>query len=194
VSEPKRFRGSLLVIVGLALVALTVVVLISMRRPRPRDDEGSAAGVTAQASEQQQQQQARSLLPRPLPRPPLPGTAPVSPGSDDTPLPSPTHRIEAPPVIPPEVANERDPAKKAELLRMHRLTTARVRASMLRRRQDLLTRSIEDARKGGSWSAGKLRDAEKQLTEISNAVVKAEERLEQVRREVGGDIDLGKKK
>jgi hypothetical protein len=193
VTEPKRIRGSVLVVVGLALVALTVVVLISMRRPAPRDEEAVGGGTTSALSGGQPQP-GRPLLPQALPRPPLPGTTPpASPGSDDTPLPSPTHRIEAPPAIPPEIANERDPARKAELLKMHRLTTARVRASMLRRRQDMLQKSIDDARKQGTWSQGKLRDAEKQLAEISGAVVKAEERLEQVRKELGGDIDLGKK-
>ncbi len=72
---------------------------------------------------------------------------------------------------------------------MHRLATARVRASRLRRRENLLRTSIERAQRDGSWSAAKMRRAEQDLKEVRDGVVAAEKDLERVRTEVGGDID-----
>jgi len=191
VSEPKRIHGPLLAIVGVALIALVALVLISLRKPMPRAaaDDGEHQGTVSPAAGAQPGQ-AQVQRPWPRPQPPA-ARAPVAAGEPDPALPSPTRRVEAPTAIPPEVANEKDPAKRAELLKMHRLTTARVRASMLRRRRDTLQRSIDEARKQGTWPEVKLREAQKQLGEVADAVTKAEARLEQVRQEVGGDIDKG---
>jgi hypothetical protein len=101
----------------------------------------------------------------------------------------PSARVQAPPAVPTEVLEERDPARRAQLMNMHRLATARVRASRLRRRENLLRTSIERAKQDGSWSAEKLRRAEEDLKEVSGGVVEAEKDLERVRTEVGGDID-----
>ncbi len=95
-------------------------------------------------------------------------------------------------MIPVEIQQETDPVRKAELMKMHRLTTARVRLATLRRRRDLLQRSLAQGRQQGSWSAAKMAEAERQLAELESAVGKAQESLEQVRQEVGGDIDRGK--
>jgi hypothetical protein len=61
---------------------------------------------------------------------------------------------------------------------MHRLAIARVRASQLRRRSQLLTRSLALARKNNSWSAEKIREAEKDLGDLRRAIEIAEKNVE----------------
>ncbi len=206
-SEKKRVAGPVLVIVGTILILLVVVLLVSLRRSPVEEKAAARSGEQAGTTSHGGRVHA--------PAPPSPAIrragqgAPLSrAGSAGGPVHSPVEagaavgvrpgtaglvaRVTAPAAIPPEIASERDPARRAELMKMHRLTTARVRASMLRRREGMLRASIERARKDGSWSPEKIQQAERDLHDISAGVVEAEENLEQVRKEVGGDIDKGK--
>ena len=186
-SEHKRIRASLLAVIGLALVALTAVVLISLRNPTPK--RVSAADEVASAGGRQAHALARLPARPAAATAPLPTIQPSNTGAQPMPAPPPSGRLEAPPVTPLQIERERDPVKKAWLIKIHRLSTARVRLSMVRRRQGLLDSSIGDAKRQGTWSAVKIQRAENQLSEVKGAVTKAEERLESIRQEVGGDID-----
>jgi hypothetical protein len=109
-----------------------------------------------------------------------PGLAPVAP---PTPAPAPEAedkapprvvRITAPPAVPDEIANEKDPIRKAELQRMHKLTIARTRAGLLNRRVEMLRRTLDEGRDRGDWPESKIRDVEAQLEEVQQEVNKAE--------------------
>jgi hypothetical protein len=88
-----------------------------------------------------------------------------------------TVRVEALPAVPSELARETDPVRRAELEKQHRLATARVRLSLLQRRERMLRESISRARDDGSWSADKLREAQRDLEELGVAIKAAEKRL-----------------
>jgi hypothetical protein len=198
VSENRRVRGPVLVIIGVALIAITTLMLLTLRKrtQRPGDEENEASASSSST---------RHAPGVPLPAPSHPNASAVPspvPASGAVPgaavrqwkparLPPYTHRVEATPPVPVEIQNETDPVKKAALTRMHQLTTARVRVSMLRRRRDLLQSSIADARQKGTWTPAKIQDAERQLAELRGAAVRAEQNLNHVRQEVGGDIDKG---
>jgi hypothetical protein len=94
----------------------------------------------------------------------------------------------APPATPAEIRNEPDPVRKAQLEKMHALATARARASQLRRRADLLRASLNRAREDSSWSEEKQLRAERNLTELEEAIQQAERNVEVVGRRVGKAI------
>jgi hypothetical protein len=181
-NDPKRVKGSVLVVAGAVLILVTVITLLSLRRPI---DERIEREATAGSN-------ASRLPPRTVfPAPPRPTPTPTVKPTPPSPPPEVkvSARVEAPAAIPSELANETDPVKRAHLEKLHKLATARVRLSRLKRRERMLGESIARARKDGSWSAGKLAEAERDLSEIGGAIQAAARRLDEVRAEVGGDID-----
>ncbi len=88
-------------------------------------------------------------------------------------------QADAPPVIPSEIQNERDPARKAQLMKMHRLAMARVKVSQLRRRQRLLRSTVSRAHQDGSLSPEKLKRAQQNLRDLDTGIVEARKALNQ---------------
>jgi hypothetical protein len=192
VPQERRVKGSLLVIAGVVLVLAVAVLLILVRSRRAPEDLSSRGAGSSAASSKATWPRASSSEGR-TPRPSVslrPSSTPSSAPStaSATVPPARVHAI-APPVIPSEIVNEPDPVKRAELMKMHKLATARVRVSMLRHRQSLLQRSLERARKDGSWSQAKIQQAEADLRQIVEGIGDAVRNLDRVRTEVGGDID-----
>lgn len=85
-------------------------------------------------------------------------------------------RQPAPSAVPAAIAREQDPQRRAELLRMHRLATARVHASVLKRRQALLESTIAKAREEGSADE-RIRQLEGEMAELRIALRRAESDL-----------------
>jgi hypothetical protein len=187
----RRVKGSLLVIAGAVLVLAVVVLLVLLRsrhaeEPADRADPStpSPGAGTAAARPRALSGEARTPTPSVSLGPasaPAGGSAPIN-------APRVAHAV-APPAVPSEIVNEPDPVKRAELLKMHKLASARVRVSMLRHRRSLLARSLERGRRDGSWSAAKVRQAEADLRQLVDGIGEAARDLEKVRTEVGGDID-----
>jgi hypothetical protein len=169
------------------LVLLSILVLFSLRKPvekRPSTGEGEAS---ESAIDHERSAASTSRARVPVPANVAPGVAVAS-----APLASAGSRTvhaEAPSVLPSEIQQETDPRRKAELMNKHRLAMARVKLSRLRHRETLLRSSLAQAKKDGSWTPEKIQQAETQLEEVTQGAVRAEENLEQVRQEVGGDID-----
>jgi hypothetical protein len=191
----QRVRKSFLLAGAAVLLVLAVVLLVLLHGPA-RDGTGgvvSSTGAERRATEPSPSTTSRTppLLPHAAAA--ARGQAPPPPSSGSgsgsaSPPPSVAH-ASAPPAIPTEIQNERDPKRKAELLKMHKLATARVRVSMLRHRANLLRIAIEKGRRDGSWSAEKVREAEASLRQLTTGIAGAQQDLDQVRTEVGGDID-----
>lgn len=180
---------------GGALILLTVLLLVSLNRSNETPSKKDRREVSDRAP--RPRTRGRAVLPPPERRhvarhPPAATDAapaatsaapdassatatPSSPSIRQVPTPG-THT--APAAIPAEIQQETDPARKAQLMRMHRLAIARVRASQLRRRSQLLTRSLALARKNNSWSAEKIREAEKDLNDLRRAIEIAEKNVE----------------
>jgi hypothetical protein len=197
VIEQKKSKGTILVVVGTVLVLLTVVLLLSLQRPtRPPGPEREGGQEKGSSQTRALRSSAQGQDPTRMPPPPpgekraqVRGTVEDPPGASAGSAARPAVRVIAPPAVPSEIQRETDPVRRAQLEKMHRLATARVRLGMLRHRGDLLRTSLERAKKDGSWAPEKVRQAEQDLQEISAAVGLAEKHLEKTRSEVGGDID-----
>ncbi len=201
--EKRQRKGSLLVIIGSALLIITVLVLFTLRRsPRPAaeltDSAQTSAGPSAVSSSGLTSLPSSAPPRRTTPvweeaaRPALPATsadagAPARPGPEGAP-PATAH-VSAPAAPPAELQRETDPAKREQLMKMHRLSTARVRTSLLRRRIGMLRFSTEQAKKTGAWPPDRVRQSERDLVELEDALKTAEDNLQRIRTEVGGDID-----
>ena len=185
----QRTRKTLLLAGVVLLLALAVVLLILLRRPARDATAGAGSSAERPAAAAPSASSATSRTPPPLPRPSGAASAPVPSSGTGSASAPPVAHVSAPPAIPGEIQNERDPKRKAELLKMHKLATARVRVSMLRHRATLLRIAIEKGKRDGSWSAEKVREAEASLRQITAGISSAEQELDQVRTEVGGDID-----
>lgn len=178
---------------GGVLILVTVLLLVSLNRsdePQPGTDRLEASGRTPRPVRRRAvltpperkhvtrrtPAAADATAPSTAAAPDASSTA-ASPTPGVRPVPTPgTHT--APAAIPAKIQQETDPVRKARLMRMHRLAIARVRASQLRRRSQLLTRSLALAKKNNSWSAEKIREAEKDLVDLSRAIEIAEKNVE----------------
>jgi hypothetical protein len=180
-SSAKRVKGSVLVVAGAVLILLIVIMLLSLRRPIDEQIEREAAGAPAPAPGAGSWK-VEPAPPRSAPAPKV--AAPPAPPRPEGPV-----RVEAPPAIPSELQNETDPVRRAQLEKLHKLATARVRLSRLTRRERMLTESLARAKKDGSWSQQKILEAERDLVELAAGIKAAARRLDEVRAEVGGDID-----
>ena len=186
--------GTLLGAAGAILILLVIVLLWSLgapperevRRERRTRTRPAAAGAPL-AAPPRNAASARSTTPPGFSTPsrapmPVPEAAPdAGPGAAAAdratgappPVSAPgTHM--APAVIPAEIVNETDPARKAQLMRMHELAVSRSRASRLRRRARLLRVTLATAKEQGSWNADKLQKVEQDLTELGSAIKLAE--------------------
>jgi len=196
VSQTGRHRAPLLLAGVAVLILVSLVVLLSLRgreEPAPRVAPPAPAAplpAAPAATAPGQRPAARApVAAQPSARPaPTAAAEPAPAAPDARPVPPAVH-TSAPAAVPPEVENEPDPARRAELMKMHKLATARVRVSTLRHRQRLLRDSLALGRQDGSWSQGKREEAERTLRELDGAIRESEGELERVRTEVGGDID-----
>ena len=81
--------------------------------------------------------------------------------------------------VPVQIAEEKDPRRRAQLMRMHQLAVARSRASRLRRRRRLLRTTLHRARQDKNWSADRIHRTENDLRELQVGIEEAEERVHQ---------------
>lgn len=93
----------------------------------------------------------------------------------------------APSAVPVEIAEERDPEKKARLMRMHTLAVARSRASRLRRRRRQLETTLGRGRTEGRWTEEQVRRTRNELSELKRAIETAEGEVEQAEERVKQD-------
>jgi hypothetical protein len=84
----------------------------------------------------------------------------------------------APPAIPAEIRQAHDPARKAKLMRMHKVASARIRASILRNRRQRLKLTLARARQTAESEQRILR-LEAELKALDEAVGNAEQALQQ---------------
>lgn len=186
--------GTLLGAAGAILILLVIVLLWSLggppereaRRERRERTRPAAAAGTTLAAPPRNTASARATppgfstpSPAPMPVPEAaPDAGPAAAAADKTagaltPVSAPgTHM--APAVIPAEIVNETDPARKAQLMRMHELAVSRSRASRLRRRARMLRATLATAKEQGSWNADKRHKVEQDLTELGSAIKLAE--------------------
>lgn len=181
-NSAKRVKGSVLVVAGAVLILLIVITLLSLRRPIDEQIEREATAAPAPAPAPGAG--SWKVEPAPPRSVPAPKVATPPPPRPEGPV-----RVEAPPAIPSELQNETDPVRRAQLEKLHKLATARVRLSRLTRRERMLTESLARAKKDGSWSQQKILEAERDLVELAAGIKAAARRLDEVRAEVGGDID-----
>ena len=195
-----RVKGSLLILAGSALLVMTVLLLASLRSEPARQDSDSTARPAlasrppAPAPEPQAPQRALAPAPRPqaLPiHPPLPRRegrdrkgfdSPDREAVGDRPI---VRRFTAPAALPEEIAREKNPAKRAELTRMHTLAVARMRVNQIQRRAMLLEQTIQRAKQDRTWSSQKILENEQDLAQLRDAVRKAERETEILSKELG---------
>lgn len=181
-----RIKQKVLVFSGAVLVLMTVVILVVLldgaEDPAPSADGPGAQQPAAPASTAPRVAPA-SGLPQPgaSKRPPPTASEPRVTRTPDAgaksstaatpPRPDP-HVIHsaAPAAEPATITAEKDPTKRQELRRMHRLATSEVRVRLLGRRSRMLRESLARARKDGSWSADKISREEASLQQIEATV------------------------
>lgn len=189
-------KESVLIASGALLVLLTMVLILSLPRGEPEGTSEppsmeparpTTSPVRAQTEIVKQWEPDRSI--ERITRIEAPDAGQVGPGSVDEPvkvqpIPSTWHGL-APPADPPELAEEKDPARRARLKAMHDLAMARVKVRAIRHREQLLHETIEDARTRGIWSEDKLRESlleqralRQSLKAAESEVVKLGEQLE----------------
>ena len=84
----------------------------------------------------------------------------------------------APAAVPSSIEQEKDPARRAQLLKMHRLAVARSRASRLRRRLRQLETTLVRARQEKNWTTEQVNRTERDIGELREAVIEAEHRVQ----------------
>lgn len=188
----KQGRKTSLYVIPIAaalLLALTIILLVSLGSPpdapviAPHGQTGKVAQPTAAA--EPTPPAAAEPGPRKAPAPPTRASGPPAEtaGATLTPAPPRHVRAPAPPAVPAEIRDEKDPQRKAQLLRMHRVAMARVRVSSLRRRARLLERTLATAREEGS--ADRIQQLENEMAQLLASVREAERELERADRETG---------
>ncbi|MCC6746215.1 MAG: hypothetical protein IT371_01065 [Deltaproteobacteria bacterium] len=183
---PKRHARTWIVVAGALLVLLAAGLLWQFGRtsaPRPeapereapsaaRSDPGASRAKTGASAE-------RTSPPRERRTAPTPAAASSDPATDAAArAPAlPSLRPPAPAAVPSEIAQETDPAKRAQLLKMHERATAQIRLSVLRRRTRLLDETLARARASGQSSPEQLRRLEGELLQLKAATSDAETAL-----------------
>jgi hypothetical protein len=173
----------------LALIGLSAALLLSLRgseegahAPSPRQDE------IAPASPPPRRTAARPPAVSPARQP---GRAPARIRAVEVDA-GPTRREplgvhSAPAAVPVEIADEKDPEKKARLMRMHTLAVARSRASRLRRRRRQLETTLARGRREGNWSQEQVQRTQDELSELKRAIDTAEDEVRQAEERVKPD-------
>lgn len=82
----------------------------------------------------------------------------------------------APAAIPSSITQEKDPVKRAKLMKMHRLATARVRVALLDRRRQMLRRALERAKADPTATSTSPREMQRQLARLEQALAAARKR------------------
>jgi hypothetical protein len=176
-----------------ALLLLAVVMLVSLygdAEDVQPDERSQRTERVVRRTTDRSPARRRARLPQQVRRdeaPAAPASAPA--GATDEPRdPRPdqlTHS--APAAVPSSIKQETDPVKRARLERMHALATARARASQLRRRFQLLSRTIARARRDKSWPPERIRAAEQDLEQVREAVEQAQRNVELAAKRVAED-------
>lgn len=199
-----RANKILLIFASITLLLILVAFLVSLYGPENKLHSGIPQKAQIKEVPLNPHQVAAPLAQIPpqrlpaihsnIPRRPEASTLPSPSRVDAAQQPAPSvARYSAPPVVPSEIENETDPTRKAELMKMHRLATARVRVSTLKHRESLLRNTIAKAKREGIWSAEKMKAAETDLQDLHAGIIAAKKELDHVRQEVGGDIDKDSK-
>ena len=172
----------------LALIGLSAALLLSLRgseedvsAPPPRQDEIAPAPSPPRAP--------TARVPTPTPRRPERVQSRVRAVEVDA---GPTRREplgvhSAPAAVPVEISEEKDPEKKARLMRMHTLAVARSRASRLRRRRRQLETTLARGRREGNWTAEQVQRTQNELSELKRAIETAEGEVRQAEERVRPD-------
>lgn len=178
-----------MLIAGGAVLVLLIVLLITALRSSP-PEETDLAPVAAPALQPAPEPAAApaAVIPPAPPAGPAPVAAPfpAPPAPMATPAPPPRRGIEpvvtrviraphmgfaeAPPVEPPELANEPDPRRRAMLKKMHKLTMAKMRVDNFTRRHRLLDQSLAEAKASGTWTDNKMKRAEQDLKQLEHTI------------------------
>lgn len=200
-----KLKQKALIIGGAVLIIMAVSLLFLIRRPasipapspRPRhhgaapaasEDPGrSRAASAGRPSGRHYRSASTPSVAAPAARPdaaPRASNAGLTPRVASKQIPG---RVlaDAPPVIPSEIQKERDPARKAQLMKMHKLAMARVKVSQLRRRQRLLRSTLSRASQDGSLSPQRLKRAQQDLRDLDTGIVDAKRALEQAQAAAG---------
>jgi len=196
--KSSRIKKKVLVLLGAALVLMTILILVVLsgggeEDPTPATEPPAAGAPRSQAPASGGAHSAPATkhttrpagvepsLPR-VSRPPDAGarSAPAPLARKD---PHVTHSA-APAAEPASIAAEKDPARKQELRRMHRLATSEVRVRLLGRRSQMLRQSLAKARKDGTWSAEKIRSEQASLEQIDATVAATKKEIERLRKQL----------
>ncbi|MCA9667926.1 MAG: hypothetical protein KC503_20150 [Myxococcales bacterium] len=89
----------------------------------------------------------------------------------------------APPVFPAHIKSIKDPAKRMQALRMHRVARMKVRISILQRRKSILDRTLDAARKSGNND--RVAQVEQQSQQLDKAIGEANKRLDEAKQAAG---------
>ena len=131
--------------------------------------------------------------PRPRPARPRPAPPRTTPGPDSGPAltrvapdagPAPREPLgvhTAPAALPATILQEKDPVRREQLMRMHREAVALSRASRLRRRARMLQDTLTRARQEKNWSGAQIQRVERDLDQLRQAIVEAEQAVKQTR-------------
>ena len=182
-------------LIGLAaLLGLTVILLLNLRKGGPPPRGEPAKAVRRPIRRDDDDRLVRRVI-RALPSTSTSTEAPSAKSPASRParraIRASRSRRAAPPALPARIREETDPEKKAQLLRMHRLASARVRVSLLTRRKNLLGRTLSKARASGK-DAERLRSLETQMRELEQAISDAHLTLERAKRASSDGEKTGK--
>ncbi len=198
----RRIKQSVLVFSAALMVLMTglvMVVLWNNEEPAGPATEAPAtvSPATTPATPARRSASDRRPAREPAPAtsasratPPAPAAAPDATVSARPPVARPVQRVPtarrvaAPPPQPPSIEAEKDPVKRQELRRMHRLAYAETRVRLLGRRSRMLRDTLSRARQNKTWSADRLRKEVAGLERLEATVAATKKEIVQLKKQL----------